>query len=145
MKNIKSNLVKVLSVFFVISSVAIAAFAAKALTAQEKLEKGQSLYEAGDYDKAMNYFLDVFVEGNIDQMNIANEYVDMIHFKRGGVSVPVRVNYDENLEAQKEAYKQEARDLQNEINQEYDNALNSAQERVYSSQTKVQNSVNKPH
>ena len=143
MKNIKSNLVKVLSVFFVISSVAIAAFAAKALTAQEKLEKGQSLYEAGDYDKAMNYFLDVFVEGNIDQMNIANEYVDMIHFKRGGVSVPVRVNYDENLEAQKEAYKQEARDLQNEINQEYDNALNSAQERVYSSQTKVQNSVNK--
>lgn len=143
MKNIKSNLVKVLSVFFVISSVAITAFAAKAVTAQEKLEKGQSLYEAGDYDKAMNYFLDVFVEGNIDQMNIANEYVDMIHFKRGGVSVPVRVNYDENLEAQKEAYKQEARDLQNEINQEYDNALNSAQERVYSSQTKVQNSVNK--
>ena len=64
-----------ISVFFVISSVAIAAFAAKALTAQEKLEKGQSLYEAGDYDKAMNYFLDVFVEGNIDQMNIANEYV----------------------------------------------------------------------
>jgi len=143
MKNIKRNLVKVLSVFFVISSVAIVAFAAKALTAQEKLEKGQSLYEAGDYDKAMNYFLDVFVEGNIDQMNIANEYVDMIHFKRGGVSVPVRVNYDENLEAQKEIYKQEARDLQNEINQGYDDALNYTQERVYSSQTKVQNAANK--
>ena len=111
----RSNLIKGLSILFVICSFCAAAFAAKALTVQEKLEKGQSLYEAGQYDAAMDNFLDVFVEGNIEQINIANEYVNMIHFKRGGVSTPTRVIYDEQLEAQKEAYKQEAKDIQKEI------------------------------
>ena len=138
---IKDNLIKVLSVFLVVSSFVAVAFGAKALTVQEKLEKGQSLYDAGNYDEAMDSFLDVFVEGNAEQINIANEYVNMIHFKRGGVSTPTRVIYDENLEAQKEAYKQEARDLQNELAQDYDNAVVATKETVNSAKAQAQNEL----
>ena len=87
MRNVRNNLMKTLSAFVFVFCFVALAFGAKALTAQEKLEKGQSYYEEGNYDRAMEYFLDVFVEGNIEQINTANEYVDMIHFKRGGVSV----------------------------------------------------------
>lgn len=141
MRNVKSNLIKVLSVFVFVSCCVAFAFAAKVLTAQEKLEKGQSYYEAGNYDRAMEYFLDVFVEGNIEQINTANEYVDMIHFKRGGVSAPVRVNYDEQLEEQKEAYKQEAKEIQKEMNAEYDRTIQQLQEGATSAQTQVQQGV----
>ncbi len=128
--NNKRSFIKFLSAFFVIFGFVVMAFGAKALTAQEKLEKGQSLYEAGKYDLAMDNFLDVFVEGNIEQINVANEYVNMIHFKRGGVSTPTRVIYDEQLEAQKEYYKQEAKEIQKEINEEYSAAKNYTQEQV---------------
>lgn len=136
--NSKNNLLRVLSVFLVISSFAAFAFGAKALSVQEKLEKGQSLYEAGDYDGAMDNFLDVFVEGNIEQINIANEYVNMIHFKRGGVSTPTRVIYDEGLEAQKEAYKQEAKDLQQELAKEYDAAKTTVKDTAKNTKQQVQ-------
>ena len=136
--NSKSNLLRVLSVFLVISSFAAFAFGAKALSVQEKLEKGQSLYEAGDYDGAMDNFLDVFVEGNIEQINIANEYVNMIHFKRGGVSTPTRVVYDEGLEAQKEAYKQEAKDLQQELANEYDTAKTTVKDTAKNTEQQIQ-------
>ena len=130
MRNNKRSFVKFLSAFFVVFGFAVMAFGAKALTVQEKLEKGQSLYEAGNYDQAMDNFLDVFVEGNIEQINVANEYVNMIHFKRGGVSTPTRVIYDENIEAQKEYYKQEAKDLQKEINDEYSAAKKYTKEQA---------------
>ncbi len=136
--NNKSKFIKFLSVCFVLCAFAVFAFAAKALTAQEKLEKGQSLYEAGEYDKAMDNFLDVFVEGNIEQINIANEYVNMIHFKRGGVSTPTRVVYDEQLEAQKEAYKQEAKDIQEEIAKDYENGKNYVQDTASTAQNQAQ-------
>lgn len=130
MMNNKKNLVKFLSTLFVISGFVVMAFGAKALTAQEKLEKGQSLYEAGEYEKAMDSFLDVLMEGNMEQMNTANEYVNMIHFRRGGVSTPTRVVYDEQLEAQKEYYKQEAKNLQQEINDDYNTARDYTKEQI---------------
>lgn len=136
--NNKSKLIKSLSVFCVLCSFVAVAFGAKALTAQEKLEKGQSLFEAGDYDKAMDNFLDVFVEGNIEQINIANEYVNMIHFKRGGVSTPIRVTYDEELEAQKEAYKQEAKDIQEEMAKDYEKSKDYIVDSANAAQSDVQ-------
>ena len=139
--SVKSNLVKGLFIFVAVTVFAAGAFGAKALTAQEKLEKGQQLYLDGKYDEAMDNFLDVFVEGNVEQINMANEYVNMIHFQRGGVSTPVRVTYDEELEAQKEAYKQEARDIQNEISQEYDNAKTAAQAQIDNTKEEVQTIV----
>lgn len=138
---IKSSLIKILSVSFVVCSFVLAAFGATALTAQEKLEKGQRLYEAGDYEHAMDNFLDVFVEGNIEQINIANEYVNMIHFKRGGVSTPIRVTYDEELEVKKEAYKQEAKEFQQEIAEGYDNTVNYARESVDSAKNEAKDAV----
>ena len=141
MIHIKSSLIKVLSVFCVVCSFALAAFGATALTVQEKLEKGQRLYEAGDYEHAMDNFLDVFVEGNIEQINIANEYVNMIHFKRGGVSTPIRVTYDEELEVKKEAYKQEAKEIQQEIAEGYDNTVNYARESLDSAKNEAKDAV----
>lgn len=98
MLNIKSCLKKYIFVALSLCFVFTAAYGAT-LTPAEKLEKGKELYEQGKYDDAMDNFVDVFVYGNADQISEANEYVNMIHFKRGGVEAPKQVPYDESLQA----------------------------------------------
>ena len=97
MSNIKNSFKK--SVFMALSLcfVFTAAYGAT-LTPAQKLEKGKELYEQGKYDDAMDNFVDVFVSGNAEQISEANEYVNMIHFKRGGVEAPKQVPYDSALE-----------------------------------------------
>ena len=66
--------------------------------AEEALSKGKKLYADGRYEEAMDRFIDVFVTGNPDQIAQANEYVNLIHFDRGGVVPPKQVPYDKELE-----------------------------------------------
>lgn len=66
--------------------------------ADEALSKGKKLYADGRYEEAMDRFIDVFVTGNPDQIAQANEYVNLIHFDRGGVVPPKQVPYDKELE-----------------------------------------------
>ena len=97
MLNIKSSFKK--SVFMALSLCFVFTVAyGAALTPAQKLEKGKELYEQGKYDDAMDNFVDVFVSGNAEQISEANEYVNMIHFKRGGVEAPKQVPYDSALE-----------------------------------------------
>lgn len=67
-------------------------------TAEESLSQGKKLYAEGRYADAMDNFIDVFVSGNPDQISEANEYVNLIHFDRGGVVPPKQVAYDKELE-----------------------------------------------
>lgn len=97
MSNIKNSFKK--SVFMALSLCFVFTVAYGAtLTPAQKLEKGKELYEQGKYDDAMDNFVDVFVSGNAEQISEANEYVNMIHFKRGGVEAPKQVPYDSALE-----------------------------------------------
>ena len=101
MYNIKSRLTKYAMMAFSLCFVFTAVYAAQ-MTAEEKLNKGKMLYEEGKYDDAMDNFIDVFVQGNPEQISEANEYVNMIHFKRGGVEPPKKVPYDAELEKSRE-------------------------------------------
>ncbi len=67
-------------------------------TAEESLSKGKKFYAEGRYSDAMDSFINVFVSGNPDQIAEANEYVNLIHFDRGGVVPPKQVAYDKDLE-----------------------------------------------
>ena len=66
--------------------------------ADEALSRGKKLYAEGRYEEAMDSFVDVFLSGNQDQIAEANEYVNLIHFERGGVVPPKQVPYDKELE-----------------------------------------------
>lgn len=66
--------------------------------ADESLAKGKRLFADGRYEEAMDNFIDVFVSGNTDQIAEANEYVNLIHFDRGGVVAPKQIPYDEELD-----------------------------------------------
>ena len=101
MSNIKSRLTKYALMAFSLCFVFTAVYAAQ-MTAEDKLNKGKMLYEEGKYDDAMDNFIDVFVQGNPEQISEANEYVNMIHFKRGGVEAPKKVPYDAELEKSRE-------------------------------------------
>ncbi len=71
------------------------AFANKA---EDSLSKGKKLYADGKYEEAMDSFIDVFVSGNPDQISEANEYVNLIHFDRGGVVPPKQIPYNKEIE-----------------------------------------------
>ncbi len=66
--------------------------------AEEALSKGKRLYADGRYEEAMDNFINVFVTGSTDQIAEANEYVNLIHFDRGGVVAPTQVPYNEEIE-----------------------------------------------
>lgn len=66
--------------------------------AEESLSKGKKFYADGRYEEAMDSFIDVFVSGNPDQISEANEYVNLIHFDRGGVVPPKQVPYNKEIE-----------------------------------------------
>lgn len=105
MSNSKNNFGRlILAVVAVCFAFSVTAFGAVE-TAQDKLEKGKKLYTEGKYDQAMDSFIDVFVQGNNEQIAEANEYVNMIHFSMGAVATPKQVPYDPALEAKDDGHK----------------------------------------
>ena len=90
-----------------------------AASSAKQLEKGISLYNQNKDDKAMDYFIDVLVSGNEQEVATANRYIDLIHNRIGGIQTPVEVdvNFKEgevkrlNEEAQ-EAVRQAQADAQ---------------------------------
>ncbi len=105
MSNSKNNFGKlILAVVSVCFAFSVTAYGAVE-TAQDKLEKGKQLYSEGKYDQAMDSFIDVFVQGNNEQISEANEYVNMIHFSMGAVAAPKQVPYDPALEPKDDGHK----------------------------------------
>ena len=63
-----------------------------AASAAKQLAKGISLYNENKTDKAMDYFIDVLVNGNAEEVAEANRYVSLIHNRIGGIQTPVEVD-----------------------------------------------------
>lgn len=63
-----------------------------AATPARQLAKGISLYNENRDGEAMDYFLDVLVNGNKEEVAEANKYVELIHNRMGGIQTPVEVD-----------------------------------------------------
>lgn len=63
-----------------------------AASAAKQLAKGISLYDDGKDEKAMDYFIDVLVNGNAEEVAEANKYITQIHNRIGGIQTPVEVD-----------------------------------------------------
>ncbi len=64
--------------------------------AAKQLAKGISLYENNKPEEAMDYFVEVLLNGNREQVAEANKYVNMIHNQVGGIQNPVEVDVNFN-------------------------------------------------
>ncbi len=65
---------------------------AAAASAEKQLQSGIEAYQKNDTDKALDYFIDVLMNGNSEQVAQANKYIDAIHNKIGGIKQPVEVD-----------------------------------------------------
>ncbi len=65
---------------------------ARAASPERQLQRGIEAYQKNDNDKALDYFIDVLMNGNKDQVNQANRYIEAIHNQLGGIKTPVEVN-----------------------------------------------------
>lgn len=65
---------------------------AVAASADKQLQNGIEAYRKNDNDKALDYFIDVLMNGNSEQVSVANKYIDAIHNKIGGIKQPVEVD-----------------------------------------------------
>ena len=57
-----------------------------------QLEKGIELYNEENYDDAMDYFIDVLVNGSRAEVDEANRYINLIHNHIGGIQDPIEVD-----------------------------------------------------
>ena len=63
-----------------------------AASSSKQLAKGIELYNAENYDDAMDYFIDVLVNGSRSEVDEANRYINLIHNRIGGIQDPVEVD-----------------------------------------------------
>ncbi len=85
-KACKTNLFfGILFAFIFCAGFVLCAYAEDASKAQENLDLGKQLYESGKFNQAMDQFVNVFVEGNSEQIAEANEYMNLIHYAAGNV------------------------------------------------------------
>ncbi|MBP5616442.1 MAG: hypothetical protein J6X06_01410 [Elusimicrobiaceae bacterium] len=63
-----------------------------AASAEKQLQKGITAYQQNDNDKALDYFIDVLMNGDSEQVRQANQYIDAIHNQIGGIKNPVEVD-----------------------------------------------------
>lgn len=69
-------------------------------TPAEKLERGIELYNSHQDEEALDYFVDVMMSGNREEMSTANRYLNLMHERLGGIQKPqpVPVRYGPNGE-----------------------------------------------
>ncbi len=63
-----------------------------AASAAKQLEKGKQLYAQEKDDEAMDYFIDVLVNGSRAEAEEANSYINLIHSRIGGIQDPIEVD-----------------------------------------------------
>lgn len=76
-----------------------------AASAAKQLEKGKELYAQNKDEEAMEYLIDVLVNGSRTQADEANQYINLIHSRMGGIQDPVEVdvNFKEGVAQRLEA------------------------------------------
>lgn len=117
------------------SGLLVAGASAKAASADKQLQKGIEAYQQNDPDQALDYFIDVLMNGDNEQVAQANRYIDAIHNKMGGIKQPVEVDVsfpDQPVQtvltstdtwARQNA--QNVQNLSNQANQTAQNAINT--------------------
>jgi len=88
----KNNKIWKSLVVFLFGLLVVSGTAVAAASASKQLAKGISLYNDNKDDKAMDYFIDVLVNGNPDEVAQANKYIALIHNRMGGIQTPVEVD-----------------------------------------------------
>ena len=70
-----------------------------AASAAKQLEKGKELYAQNKDEEAMEYLIEVLVNGSRTQADEANQYINLIHSRMGGIQDPVEVdvNFEEGV------------------------------------------------
>lgn len=82
---------KCLGVLILMGGLLLAGQTGQAASAAKQLQKGIESYQKGDNDKALDFFIDVLMNGDSDQVSQANKYIDAIHNNIGGIKDPVEV------------------------------------------------------
>lgn len=62
--------------------------------AAKQLAKGISLYDNNKNSEAMDYFVEVLLNGTQEEIATANKYINLIHNQIGGIQKPVEVDID---------------------------------------------------
>lgn len=91
MRMLNAMKVKILVALLVLSLTGGSALFAAPSSAKQ-LEKGIELYEANRDSEAMDYFIDVLVNGSRTEVDEANKYINLIHNRMGGIQDPVEVD-----------------------------------------------------
>ena len=105
------------------SSLLMAGIPVVAASADKQLQKGIEAYRQNDTDQALEYFIDVLMDGNNEQVAQANKYIDAIHNKIGGIKQPVEVDISfpdqpvQTILNKKDAWVLQAEDVQNQADQ----------------------------
>ena len=92
MSKIRKPWMYVLVVACVLGGMNPAVLAASSSNADKQLQKGIEAYRNHDNDKAMDYFVDVLMNGDKEQAARANNYINAIHNQLGGINTPVEVS-----------------------------------------------------
>ena len=91
MRMLNAMKVKILVALLVLSLTGGSALFAAPSSAKQ-LEKGIELYEENRDSEAMDYFIDVLVNGSRTEVDEANKYINLIHNRMGGIQDPVEVD-----------------------------------------------------
>lgn len=116
-------------VVFLFGLVVVSGTVVVAATPAKQLAKGISLYNDNKDDKALDYFIDVLVNGNSEEVAQANKYISLIHNRMGGIQTPVEVdvNFKEG----------EVKSLDEVVSDEVEQAQQAARDQA----AKIQNDV----
>ena len=108
-----------------------------AASADKQLAKGIELYNKNKPDAAMDYFIDVMVNGTPEQAAEANKYVNSIHNQIGGIQSPVEVdvNYKEG------EVKQLVNDTADQVKQDVQNQADAVAAGAQETQNRVAENV----
>lgn len=102
-------------------------------TPAKHLEKGIALYEEGKDDEARDHLITVLMDGNNEQVAIANQYINLIHNRAGGIQSPVEVDVNfkegevrslrpQTVAATQQAVQEQAVAMPQEVSQKLDEA-----------------------
>lgn len=86
------NVMKVKSLAVLLALLLPGSAALMAASAASQLEKGKQLFAENRDEDAMDYFIDVLVNGSRAQTEEANQYINRIHNRIGGIQDPVEVD-----------------------------------------------------
>ena len=88
----KTNKIFKIFVFTLCCVMCAASMPLSAANMAKKLDQGIALFNENKDQEAMDYFVDVMVNGSREEVAKANQYINAIHNRLGGIQAPVEVD-----------------------------------------------------